>query len=92
MSNKEVKAALKSAREAIRNKEYKEALKHCKVIIISLVISNFCTSWVCCSHTPRTVQLHWVTRLIDVRVEIDYTNEFLFSFALAFAYICIWEH
>lgn len=36
MSNKEVKAALKSAREAIRNKEYKEALKHCKVIIILL--------------------------------------------------------
>lgn len=32
MSNKEVKAALKSARDAIRNKEYKEALKHCKVI------------------------------------------------------------
>ncbi|XP_042722135.1 tetratricopeptide repeat protein 37 [Lagopus leucura] len=33
MSNKEVKAALKSAREAIRNKEYKEALKHCKVVL-----------------------------------------------------------
>lgn len=32
MSSKEVKAALKSARDAIRNKEYKEALKHCKVI------------------------------------------------------------
>lgn len=32
MSNKEVKAALKSARDAIRNKQYKEALKHCKVI------------------------------------------------------------
>lgn len=31
MSNKEVKAALKSARDAIRNKEYKEALKYCKV-------------------------------------------------------------
>lgn len=55
MSNKEVKAALKSAREAIRNKEYKEALKHCKVIIISVEISNFCTSCVCCSHIPRTV-------------------------------------
>uniref|UniRef100_A0A8B9I260 SKI3 subunit of superkiller complex n=1 Tax=Anser brachyrhynchus TaxID=132585 RepID=A0A8B9I260_9AVES len=33
MSNKEVKAALKSAREAIRNKEYKEALKHCKAVL-----------------------------------------------------------
>lgn len=32
MSSKEVKAALKSARDAIRNKEYKEALKHCKVM------------------------------------------------------------
>lgn len=31
MSSKEVKTALKSAREAIKNKEYKEALKHCKV-------------------------------------------------------------
>ncbi|NXO03199.1 TTC37 protein, partial [Rhinopomastus cyanomelas] len=33
MSTKEVKAALKSAREAIRNKEYKEALKHCKAVL-----------------------------------------------------------
>ncbi|XP_065512362.1 superkiller complex protein 3 isoform X2 [Caloenas nicobarica] len=33
MSNKEVKAVLKSAREAIRNKEYKEALKHCKAVL-----------------------------------------------------------
>uniref|UniRef100_A0A7M4E6S7 SKI3 subunit of superkiller complex n=1 Tax=Crocodylus porosus TaxID=8502 RepID=A0A7M4E6S7_CROPO len=33
MSNKEVKTALKSAREAIRNKEYKEALKHCKAVL-----------------------------------------------------------
>ncbi|KAM4638019.1 superkiller complex protein 3 isoform 1-T2 [Amazona ochrocephala] len=33
MSNKEVKAALKSAREAIRNKEYQEALKHCKAVL-----------------------------------------------------------
>lgn len=32
MSSKEVKTALKSAREAIKNKEFKEALKHCKVI------------------------------------------------------------
>jgi hypothetical protein len=30
--DKETKAALKRAREAIRNKEYKEALQHCKVI------------------------------------------------------------
>ncbi|KAI8480965.1 Tetratricopeptide repeat protein 37 [Branchiostoma belcheri] len=30
MSSKETKAALKAAREAIRKKEYKEALKHCK--------------------------------------------------------------
>ncbi|NXI52581.1 TTC37 protein, partial [Chloroceryle aenea] len=33
MSNKEAKAALKSARDAIRNKEYKEALKHCKAVL-----------------------------------------------------------
>ncbi|NXO41816.1 TTC37 protein, partial [Locustella ochotensis] len=33
MSNKEVKAALKSAREAIRSKEYKEALKYCKAVL-----------------------------------------------------------
>ncbi|NXL35437.1 TTC37 protein, partial [Glaucidium brasilianum] len=33
MSNKEVKTALKSARDAIRNKEYKEALKHCKAVL-----------------------------------------------------------
>ncbi|XP_072439260.1 superkiller complex protein 3 isoform X1 [Chiloscyllium punctatum] len=33
MSNKEVKATLKNAREAIRNKEFKEALKHCKAVL-----------------------------------------------------------
>lgn len=33
MSSKEVKAELKSAREAIKNKEFKEALKHCKVSV-----------------------------------------------------------
>ncbi|XP_051028561.1 LOW QUALITY PROTEIN: SKI3 subunit of superkiller complex protein [Acomys russatus] len=33
MSSKEVKIALKSARDAIRNKEYKEALKHCKTVL-----------------------------------------------------------
>uniref|UniRef100_A0A8C5ICC9 Tetratricopeptide repeat domain 37 n=1 Tax=Gouania willdenowi TaxID=441366 RepID=A0A8C5ICC9_GOUWI len=33
MSSKEVKAALKSAREAIKNKEFKEALKHCKTVL-----------------------------------------------------------
>uniref|UniRef100_A0A4W3JSC2 SKI3 subunit of superkiller complex n=1 Tax=Callorhinchus milii TaxID=7868 RepID=A0A4W3JSC2_CALMI len=33
MSSKEVKIVLKSAREAIRNKEYKEALKHCKAVL-----------------------------------------------------------
>lgn len=31
MASKEVKAGLKNAREAIKNKEFKEALKHCKV-------------------------------------------------------------
>ena len=31
MGSKEVKTALKAAREAIRNKEFKEALKQCKV-------------------------------------------------------------
>ncbi|KAM5299555.1 superkiller complex protein 3 [Ctenodactylus gundi] len=33
MSSKEVKTALKSARDAIRNKEYKEALRHCKTVL-----------------------------------------------------------
>ncbi|XP_063820099.1 superkiller complex protein 3 [Pseudophryne corroboree] len=33
MSSKEVKAALKSARDAIRNKDYKEALKQCKAVL-----------------------------------------------------------
>ncbi|XP_033749913.1 LOW QUALITY PROTEIN: tetratricopeptide repeat protein 37-like [Pecten maximus] len=33
MDSKEVKATLKNAREAIRNKEYKEALKHCKSVL-----------------------------------------------------------
>ncbi|ELT99404.1 hypothetical protein CAPTEDRAFT_188519 [Capitella teleta] len=33
MDPKEMKSALKSAREAIRQKEYKEALKHCKSIL-----------------------------------------------------------
>lgn len=33
MSCKEVKAALKGAREAIKNKEFKEALKHCKAVL-----------------------------------------------------------
>ncbi|XP_033116341.1 tetratricopeptide repeat protein 37-like isoform X2 [Anneissia japonica] len=32
-SNKEVKAWLKSAREAIKNKEYKDALRHCKAVL-----------------------------------------------------------
>ncbi|XP_062985670.1 superkiller complex protein 3 isoform X2 [Elgaria multicarinata webbii] len=33
MSSKEVKGALRSARDAIRNKEFKEALKHCKAVL-----------------------------------------------------------
>ncbi|XP_008335039.1 tetratricopeptide repeat protein 37 isoform X1 [Cynoglossus semilaevis] len=33
MASKEVKAGLKNAREAIKNKEFKEALKHCKVVL-----------------------------------------------------------
>lgn len=32
MSSKEVKSELKSAREAIKKKEFKEALKHCRVV------------------------------------------------------------
>ena len=34
MDTKEIKTALKAAREAIRKKEYKEALKHCKVSMV----------------------------------------------------------
>lgn len=33
MSSKEVKTALKNARDAIRSKDYKEALKHCKTVL-----------------------------------------------------------
>ncbi|XP_065837280.1 tetratricopeptide repeat protein 37-like [Oscarella lobularis] len=33
MSSKEAKAELKAAREAIRQKEYKDALKHCKAVL-----------------------------------------------------------
>ncbi|XP_041957097.1 tetratricopeptide repeat protein 37 isoform X1 [Alosa sapidissima] len=44
MSSKEVKAALKSAREAIKNKEYKEALKHCKNVL-KLEKNNY-NAWV----------------------------------------------
>ncbi|XP_043920067.1 tetratricopeptide repeat protein 37 [Protopterus annectens] len=44
MSNKEVKAALKSAREAIRNKDYKDALKHCKAVL-KLEKNNY-NAWV----------------------------------------------
>ena len=36
---KEIKSALKSAREAIRNKEYKDALKSCKVRTICAFVS-----------------------------------------------------
>ena len=37
-STKETKTALKNARECIKNKEYKEALKHCKVNIKVLLL------------------------------------------------------
>lgn len=48
MSSKEVKAALKSAREAIKNKEFKEALKHCKVKYLD----------------TETISWHWVINLL----------------------------
>ncbi|XP_034025931.1 tetratricopeptide repeat protein 37 isoform X2 [Thalassophryne amazonica] len=44
MSNKEVKTALKSARDAIKNKEFKEALKHCKAVL-KLEKNNY-NAWV----------------------------------------------
>ncbi|XP_064152615.1 tetratricopeptide repeat protein 37 [Anguilla rostrata] len=44
MASKEVKSALKNAREAIKNKEYKEALKHCKAVL-KLEKSNY-NAWV----------------------------------------------
>lgn len=55
MSNKEVKAALKNAREAIRNKEYKEALKHCKVTNFFTWKVVFYACLACCSHIPTAV-------------------------------------
>ncbi|XP_070689878.1 tetratricopeptide repeat protein 37 [Pempheris klunzingeri] len=44
MSSKEVKTALKSAREAIKNKEFKEALKYCKAVL-KLEKNNY-NAWV----------------------------------------------
>lgn len=44
MSTKEVKTALKSARDAIKNKEFKEALKHCKTVL-KLEKNNY-NAWV----------------------------------------------
>ncbi|XP_030628701.1 tetratricopeptide repeat protein 37 [Chanos chanos] len=44
MSSKEVKTALKNAREAIKNKEFKEALKHCKAVL-KVEKSNY-SAWV----------------------------------------------
>ncbi|KAM4808860.1 superkiller complex protein 3 [Rhinophrynus dorsalis] len=44
MSNKEVKAQLKNARDAIRNKDYKEALKQCKAVL-KLEKNNY-NAWV----------------------------------------------
>jgi hypothetical protein len=35
-SSKEVKASLKAARDAIRQQEWKEALKHCKVRLMAM--------------------------------------------------------
>lgn len=32
MDNKEIKSLLKQAREAIKEKDFKAALKHCKVL------------------------------------------------------------
>ncbi|XP_060927149.1 superkiller complex protein 3 [Limanda limanda] len=44
MSSKEVKTELKSAREAIKNKEYKDALRHCKAVL-KLEKNNY-NAWV----------------------------------------------
>uniref|UniRef100_A0A3P8YLR4 Tetratricopeptide repeat domain 37 n=1 Tax=Esox lucius TaxID=8010 RepID=A0A3P8YLR4_ESOLU len=44
MSSKEVKLALKNARDAIKNKEFKEALKHCKAVL-KLEKNNY-NAWV----------------------------------------------
>ncbi|XP_011614358.2 tetratricopeptide repeat protein 37 isoform X1 [Takifugu rubripes] len=44
MSSKEVKTELKSAREAIKKKEFKEALKHCKAVL-KLEKNNY-NAWV----------------------------------------------
>lgn len=57
MSSKEVKTALKSARDAIRNKEYKEALKHCKVTRVFLL-------QVCCPFTS-IIYLKYVNHLLS---------------------------
>lgn len=40
MSSKEVKTELKSAREAIKKKDFKEALKHCKVKYSTQIIEG----------------------------------------------------
>lgn len=53
MSSKEVKAALKSAREAIKNKEYKEALKHCKVCFWTLLETSIRNNSILLYHTSK---------------------------------------
>ena len=43
MDAKEIKACLKAAREAIRNKEFKDAAKQCKVSLGLLTVKIFVT-------------------------------------------------
>lgn len=62
MSSKEVKTALKSAREAIKNKEFKEALKHCKVNQLRFTYSMKGGIYICCSclhaAVPKSLGIH----------------------------------
>lgn len=46
MDPKEVKSALKYARECIKNKDYKEALRHCKVSDRKQKLNHFTLCWI----------------------------------------------
>ena len=54
MASKEIKNTLKNAREAIRKKEFKDALKHCKVTLISYrKVPKFLDAKKLCYYLPK---------------------------------------
>ena len=63
--SKELKAALKAAREAIRSKDYKEALKHCKVRGLSRICSVLELVW--CTRDLELEEPYWSINQATVR-------------------------